>query len=528
MTSQLEVRSKIQDALDQYIKPREQVNFIRRILAAHLASIFQEHLLKKPLALVECQAVPERETTTASLLEEYVREVAANTSAHRKFDELCTSQRNSDSCTLDEDASSATESISPVQSRLQLLRLVQKRQRLETVSQCLDVLAGKPASGQDFLAVERVFHHSSKLPQVPADIMNSLVAEKNSQSSDLPRRVELLEESIVRSRLQLRNGLRSLQEAKARSNRRTMDPQNLTARFDALNETRAELISWVETELSKASPVIQVRKPAVDKDGSHDLQSEGSAYNHQKKFIDSKYKRYVLTRQDLLRTLSSRPHQVSTLLPRPEVSNAPESTEPDPTEYLLIPCAERLAAATGDQKDIVSQSTHVRRSLVKQNEAAGKSLRYLAEESQLLPAFPLRDSMRRRSGIRIEMNIRSSELSEISSRIQPWIFAADSAKISMLETVAQAIEDGQVALERSVEASQEIDELFRPRNSQTSGAAQLGDDPSDEDLWLAAGTGDRAVPPTPGRDKNVKHQEEGDIWSVLHGNLGLLGQEDLD
>lgn len=171
---------------------------------------------------------------------------------------------------------------------------------------------------------------------------------------------------------------------------------------------------------------------------------------------------------------------------------------------------------------MITQKSHMNLALGLQSKDASQIIGHLAEESQLLPQYPLKGATRRRSGLGDEMVLTSSERGGLSGKIQPWVFAADSAKIATLETVAEKVEGGQIALENSMKTLQDIDHLL---GLDTEGQTEEPDEePMEVDVWLNTGskTPASARKHTDKRDK----RNSKDLWSNLHGNLGLLGHED--
>lgn len=53
MAESNEIRQKLELGLKPFIKPREQVNYIRRVIALHLGTESQSVPLKEPLSLIE-------------------------------------------------------------------------------------------------------------------------------------------------------------------------------------------------------------------------------------------------------------------------------------------------------------------------------------------------------------------------------------------------------------------------------------------------------------------------------------------
>jgi len=124
---------------------------------------------------------------------------------------------------------------------------------------------------------------------------------------------------------------------------------------------------------------------------------------------------------------------------------------------------------------------------------------------------------------------------DTSSHVKPWVFAADSAKISTLESVAEKIDEGQMALEGSMRTIGEIETLLgldRPDlgTREDGQGEESGSGATADDIWLAesgSSKPSRKSVSGPRRHNDVeekgKNGGDGDIWGVLDGNLGLLG-----
>lgn len=106
-------------------------------------------------------------------------------------------------------------------------------------------------------------------------------------------------------------------------------------------------------------------------------------------------------------------------------------------------------------------------------------------------------------------------------RVQPWVSAADSAKLATLEDVAEKIEGGQVALEGTTKYLAEIDQLLGRNANHGDGSAD--EDTTVDDIWLA-----ESQTPSKGTRARSKSNavKEKDIWSTLEGSLGLINAED--
>jgi hypothetical protein len=172
-----------------------------------------------------------------------------------------------------------------------------------------------------------------------------------------------------------------------------------------------------------------------------------------------------------------------------------------------------LAAISVSQKAAISQKSFFTSALSKQNQDAYQVLGRLGEESHLLPAYPMKDSLRRRSGIQTEIASKS-EQPDISKRVKPWVFAADSAKIALLEYAAETVDIGQVALENCLENLREIDFLLGHPDGEDSGEAA--------DKKSKAGVAATRLGSRKHTSKNSITDDGHDVWSRLHGNLGAL------
>lgn len=512
----------LRSTLGPYIKPREQVNYIRRILAIHLGTCCGDGPIQQPLSLVNSTLDIRVAPDLKGVYREYIESLRENSEARRQFDDVLQTSQAKPA----DQAESQASSIELLEERLCLLRLHQKRDSLLAVRESLDLLVEKPAAMPDFLNIKQMLHGTPDLPSIPKDVINSLVVEQSTPQPDLASRLNQLEKTVLRAKLQLKQEEHSMREAKARSKSKHEIVSN-GARLEALNVTRNELITWIETELGKAS------QEAAD-EGTHDSQDQDHhstvdtvAITTRLEKTHKKYEKYVASRRALLALVAQQPQ---TSLPPPTKQHAaeePAETElPGSTDYLVTPYIKQLIQISSQQKAILTHKTYINTVLSKQNQDISQLLGRLADESHLLPSYPTVDSPRRRSSAKIVTSTRSSEQADISTRIRPWVFAADSAKIATLESVAEHVEGGQVALENSMGALQDLCRLIDRDPSQLTDGV-VGEDPSQKDAQFDSGrrTG------VGGRRHTVKKSQDAGldksgIWSKLHGSLGLIGHED--
>lgn len=511
MTSAADTVQAIQKALAPYVRPREEAEHVRRVLALNLQSCHENGPQHEPLALVEAECTL-KSTDARGLQRDYLKALHANIKAQREYES--TSQKHTENETKAARPSSLNDA-GRLEEHITAIKLRIQKDRLQTVAKYLDHLGQKPAASPDFLQPEEVFKGTRRLPGVPKTVVSGFTVDKSSAKSDLKALVDKLEKAVLRSKLLLKKEERLLEEVKSRS---TASPSNISsdAKLSALNATRNELIIWMETELGKAS--------AGDEPPVHDAEGGGRAEtklanvttDEQLAMIKERYASYLAARKRLIHLVAQSPQP--SIAP-PEDAVAPNQAEPAslvPSTHLITPYIENLLSITHEQKASIAQKSHLNGVLAKQTEKIGRALSRLAEESQLLPDHPTR---RRQGGHGGDLSDKGDH--EIISRVLPWVSAADSAKLATLETVAEKIEEGQVALEASTKYLVEIDQLLG-RNAVAEDESVDGD-ATEDDIWLAETQTPRKGPKAPPRIDAAA--ERRDVWSLLDGNLGLINAE---
>ncbi|CAH0001116.1 unnamed protein product [Clonostachys byssicola] len=497
----------VQSGLEPYIKPREQVNYIRRILALQLGSYTNDKKLPQPLALSKTPhdfsgAISEAK----GVHKEYLQALKENEAARRAFEDVLQTKPKQDS-SVSPSAGTGGEFL---EEQLAILKLRRKREKFLAIQQCIDDLFEKPAALPSYLDADNLFAGAAQLPTVPREIVESLAVEGSKAGSDPKAREVNMEKTILRAKLLLREEQDLLQEARS-SSRSNPDVLSNAAKATALDATRNELIGWMEAELGAAGS----EEPSGGVQLG-DLKATQAALANDLAQIGQRYALYCSLRKDILALVSQSPQPAIT--PDLQHKSSPHIAQPEnpDIDYLLTPYITKLLALSKTQKAMISQKAHINSTLGQYTKDSGQIFDRLAEESQLLPAH--HNDTDSRPGLTDPLS-KSSHFPEATSRITPWVLAADSAKISNLELVAETMEGGHIFLENSVQSLHEINSLLGLNQPKPEGAEVQGDD----DFWLES--------ENPKGKKTRKHTEErpeqkkGDIWSALHGNLGLLGQD---
>lgn len=517
MSSAQETVQAVQKALGPYIRPREEAEHIRRVLALNLRSTHENGRQSGLLALAEPDCTIKSTSDIRGLQREYLKALHANVKAQKEYQAV--SQKHQQIPSQDEIAGpSSLNDAGRLEEHVTTIKLERKQERLQTIEKYLELLSQKPAASSGFLQPREVLKDAPRLPEVPKAVVDGFAMNKESTKTDLKTLVDRLEKAVLRSKLLLKREEQLLEEVKSRS---TVSPGKVSdgAKLAALSTTRDELISWMEAELGKVS---EGDNPQPDEGGADEIREgkvDKGLMDEQLAQIKEKYTNYVSARKTLIELVGQSP-QPTIKPPQGDKDTARhESASPAPSNHIITPYIEHLLSLAQEQRASIAQKSQLNSFLSKQREETVRALDHLVEESQLLPAHPVPGASRRGCEFGGEPSEKGSH--DIAHRVQPWVSAADAAKLATLEDVAEKIEGGQVALEGSTKYLAEIDQLLgRDANQEDESA----DGDSMGDIWLA-GT------QTPGKvDTRTRSmsavKEKKDIWSTLEGSLGLINAED--
>ncbi|KAK0737608.1 hypothetical protein B0T21DRAFT_365656 [Apiosordaria backusii] len=515
----------IQRVLDPYIRPREEAAQIRRILALHLDSSFKDGSINEPLALVDAQK-PSASSATQGLYREYLEALNANIKAREEFRKHTRDRNHADES--EEPNSPNGTDLDRLQEHLAIINLEKKRERLEAVEKHLIQLSQKPAASPDFMNPKEIFRDSRPLPNVPKEFVAALTLDNTTTKAHLKDLVDQLEKHVFKAKLLLKKEEQALEKVKSQS---TARPETTTdnAKLEALNKTRIELIGWIEAELSKASGDDADHPPGSPDNrfrASRAPLNEPINMGAQLASIKDKYNQYLEARKSLLQLINQQPKPV--INPhRPEDRNPQDesssSSQPAPAGQLLTPYLEQLLSLSREQKGLIAQKSHLNSTITKQIKENTLVLDHLAQESQLIPSHPMPGANRAKSANNT-LSSGADDHRQVSGRVKPWVYAAEQAKIATFETVAEKIEEGQVALEGSLQTLAEID-LLLGRNA--TGAGDEGT--QEEDLWMGAESSSPARRHTRRGSKMVEPTaaaKTGTVWDMVNGNLGLLRSDE--
>ncbi|KAI9745255.1 MAG: hypothetical protein M1818_001534 [Claussenomyces sp. TS43310] len=481
--------TQVQESLEPYIKSRQELRDIRRSLAAHAYSQLEGQSAARrcsPLALqdssVDFKSTPD---TMEGPWKEYLKCLKDNDEARREYNALRRQHRASHD--VSEAQSVARLGAAPTASVEDLAHLrahdllVKQRQRLERLRILQNYIDGLTQR-----AVKVKSHEASTsshdMPRLPAEVVAGIDTDSQETANAKVEGLVLdLKKEILKAKANLTNERHILSRAQAaRVSREDADADQLSGKrrkLHALSKTRDELISWVEGELGIAGE----EDPAQDAD--EERFSPERDTEDELELVKEKYAQYLAARKSFLLAVAEQgnPHVV------PYEHNEENNLSHDhkrSTTPLTLPFLEEIHKITCDQKSLIQQRAHLTTSLAKQYNLATQTFDRLADESHMLPAFPLPTPRSPR---------RASEMSSkvfptVLDRAEAWTYAAGSSATDTKNTVLENIESGFTAIEEAREAISRIERML-------------------------------------GHDEDA-HEKEVDVWRLIDGQIGLLGRDE--
>lgn len=509
-----DIISRIQGAIRPLIKSRDQVNYIRRIIAVHLAQDGHDQLLKPPFSLVETtDNITDPASSSSRLRREYTEALNANINARREYQQLRDKSLTSEG---DVASKSATRS-DLLQDHVATLKLRQQRDALFALQSSLEILSEKPAAMEDFLDAGQMFNSIAELPTIPKEVLKTVVPDRTTAPSDLKATISRLERIVLRAKLLLRHEEQLLQKARANFKGMASSPHKL-ARLEALDATRRQLIDWIESSLTHTSDD-QSRDGANG--GKNTTPADQSTMLAQLRNAQEKYLNYVSVRQQILQTLDNElPPLATQSVPRShkKAERVASALPEKPMDHLLTNSVQSLMQASCAHKSVMAQKSHITSTLAKHHKLTLRQMAGLARRSELLHEHPPGKHNEAEQAPR-QMNLLGAA--------QSWTSAAESAKITSLEDVAAHLDTGQNALESSMHALYQIQQFIGDTQTEEEHeTTRLEDDGAlDEDTWVGAGYSQKQHSRGMSESKFPKSYKRNDMWSKIRGNLGLLGHD---
>ena len=487
----------VHTSLEPFIKQGQEALRIKRVLALHLSSHVSPEgglPLSQPLSLVECgSSVGSVSSGIRGIRREYLRCIRANSKAREEYQKARRDHRTAEG----HDDPPSKDNASLTNSLALFLDVVEYRrnhEKLQILQDYLDMLAQKPAAAAGHLDPQVILKSTDSPPSVPSDVMGRVGPRQEFQRTDLNELVDQLEKSVMRAKLLLKREQKLLANIRAESQ---SHGHQSGSKLQALGVARNELISWIETELAVAG---DGGTDAENQQNSSLKETNGKDYiNSKLSYIQRQYARYTKARQALViaATVSLDVIDRSLAEDYPSVLEAKDEVElPTSMSHVLQPYLKDLTSVSSQQKSMIQQKSYLTISLAKQLKEASQGLDRLADESHLLPGYPLESLQPKasQSSSSFSEGIASHEKPDSSHRARAWVHASMAASKATNEDVVEKLEEGELAI---LEARQTLLDL----------QSLLGEEDG-------SGTESKVV--------------SKDLWATFDGNLGAITREGVE
>lgn len=557
-----EFRERVLFAVRRQIRPAEEVDAVRRLMAANLAQSLgkknkdQQHSqLTNPLALVDADAdtaiAPSDDLSP--LQREFVEAVRTNVELRADFARMQEEHRGaaakasaalSEEQRQEEGEEMEADEAELLRLQLRCASLQDKVDRYELATKHMAQLGRQPAAAPDFLDPQVMFRGCAPLPEMPRELMDSFTFDRGASSQARAQELfQRLKKENLRQTIVTQQQERRVAGALAQN---PVDPSTVAPEVQvrALNAVKNHLIGWIETHLSKAggdgdddepsfvaeSPEKKKEKRESPRKAGDDANEEEYDYEAQLAEVQREYERHVELRKEVLTLISyheKMTQEWSRILKEEEGKQQPKkkknedepappirTTTPATTNASLItPYIEKLQAIARKQKGLAQEKSHINTTLARHQQETRETLGHLAEESQLLARFPGAGKPEPSSTSdfgEATKGAAARQQASLASQLEPWLLAADAAKLATLETVAEKVEEGQMAVDEAMAA---LDEARKILNQEEEGEDDgEGDGEGEEDA-----SREQKVP-TSAAEKGKS------IYAKLDGNLGLINE----
>lgn len=471
---------QFQTSLDPYIKPRQEAERIRHLLGTYLEiQLNQKSQISsnRPLSLLDASDQVKLSSASRGLRREYLKCAQINIKARQEY-ELVKLQR------VAEAQIQSTTGSPRLSQFLSLVKQRQKKARLTVLQDYIDRLTERSVNLEQRLDKLRLCGLSDVIPRLPKEVISidSATNETNGGPS-LQSLVPALERAVLSAKANLKREKQAFQSLQqARFEKLSSQALCRKARLYALDRTRVELISWVERELAKAGEI-----GAAPTSGGGNYCKE--AVNDQLREIKAQYTKYTEVRRQFLYAMAER--EVSDFISAPVGShNHREFKSIEKASSHILPPLRELVLISNEQKSFIHQKSHLTSRLANEHKEMGYNFERLANESHLLPSFPLPTSQSNRdcgNSITFAEQMSESDIMRPSYNAKAWTFAASSAAENTKDTVLEHFEGSSNAIEGARKTLASIDALLERSQS----------------------------------------NEAGGLWSLISGNVGVLGRDEL-
>lgn len=525
---------QVAKSLSPYIKTRQEALRIRRVLSIYIESNI-EGLPIGSLSITSL-AVPGEElqvrkipSEISGLRRSYLKALQAHAKAKNEYAQLTRSSLYDTKAVRQKERQDEEDSRESVDIYLALTKEQRKFEKITILHDYLDLLSQKEAARPDYLRMSSVLKGVAFPPEtIQTPAFHTLPPP--TSKTDIQALTTRLERTVLSAKSSLDKQRALLAKTKKELESRQIPGQTITVgigtKIDALSHTRDELIGWIEEHLAKSSQSNDAteRLPISD--------SEGAPLNisKRKKDIQHKYEDYVEARQSLVALLSSRPalsiQNTSLKAEKPEMEPRHKVVDNSwPKASSVLPyLTEYLIPTTNAQRSFLQQESHISSTLASENHVTVQVLNRLAEESHLLPNYPILAMQPRFQNVVAALRSKSSpsssnettgrkDESQTLSQARQWAFAADAATSAKHEAVKERLGHGKGHLNTAGALAKELREILDVDEEENEDNENEGE----EDIW----TEDVVTKP----QKQTSSSGHAGLWAGLDGRLGIVTEK---
>ena len=523
---------QVLEALAPYLKTRQEALRIRRILSLYLTSyiksadgeVVNNVILSAPGGAVQVPKVP---IELSGLRKDYLRALQANIKARNEYKELTRDAVDAKSGAASHSRPTYSRGVEDRAERLgTYLSLLQERrvyEKLSILRDYLDILGKKYVATPEYLSSDRMRNDLPPMPEAPSVALRSVSPDSGTEIL-----IHRLERTVLQAKHALETEkslvakLKDEQETKATSVESPAVGPGSGSKVAALCRTRDELIKWMEEQLAKSN---QMNEDASLKDSDLKLKEEDGDIDERKAAIAAKYEQYLEARKGMIAAASEvvsnqgqgggdEKDQVDD----PHIETDRQDNDQQAT-WILPYLTEYLIPSARSQRAFLQQESHVAKTLLTQQKLTTQLLDRLANESHLLPNYPLlaRQPRFKKSVAALGSKQLSPPLHESRSvyEARAWAFAADAARSATHEVVEERLEHGFTHVESARDV---LDELRKVLGSDCVDEECRGGSVDLDDMAMSETTVKRRHPP---KSKMPARRGADGIWSGLNGKVGL-------
>ncbi|KAI1333444.1 hypothetical protein F5Y16DRAFT_14087 [Xylariaceae sp. FL0255] len=516
-------------SLMRLLPSQGELSAVERTMTDKLAQSLGQRQLLQPISLIDPATIIDLSKVPEGQHEALLEAIQKNVTLQKKLAD----QRAQLSAVGLEDSVPTRSSTSAKSSRaeaekklleaqLEVNQLEKECSRLEVLQSYFKKLDRMPAASPGYLDPKHAFKDCVPFPQLARELVEGFTKQQ-SPDQEIQELVSRFRRANLRQKLVLQRDERRLEELKARTGQVDPNDAPLEVQVEALKAVKTSLVNWIETMLSKAGEG-EAEEPDGDlsptKPGSGTVKGEDFDYKTRLAQFEGEWQRHIQLRRQIEANMAEVQSLRASIMAAEEEPQQPRSqrlsTEPaspqrEPQTYLLTPYLNKIAALSREQKGMIQEKGYINSMIARQQQETRDTLRRFAQESELLSKYPSpsqSEKSRSQEDGRLQLG---GKRSTVESQVQPWLFAADSAKIATLESVAESVDAGQIAIDDAMQALDEVHRLQNKGELQLPG--EVTSEPKEDEQWSEGHARKKSI--------NVERKS---IWSMLDGNLGLINE----